>query len=554
MAIEKLNAQKISRVFGSRVLGSRVPGGRVVGGSSSNANSNTPASTTSAPVENVTYASDAARRDALRTYFNQSSSEDQIHSDPIKNEALNEYLVLSNCVMKQYNEVRDINNVVSSFAPISETNIYPGCLVYADKELLDGSPTEVNFYVPDQLGKVTVNVQFMATNEKMSETGVKADYSSIKDAISRILSRALPKGKPAAAVDVRTNTYNSVEKMAIDMGCSVEYLGAKCKIDTQTSKSSERFFQMQHFNQAFYTVSVEAENKDTTNFVGADVTPEVIKNVRRTRNNAPIAIIKSVTYGRFGFYQKEFNASSFAFKGSQDISYKTVASVSSKQDISKNSSSVKEYARIFGGSATQAGSAILAGISKTDGKDLGYEFTKAMSQNMEVSMENQGVPIFYEVQYLSSGKKLECKMTGKYNETSYATCVNQLSVEINNDATTLRGTNSVKPVFEWEYDQIDSQGRVIARGTGGDFWNFDRSKTRNVVMGLPENCYFRNNTCRLKLQSRRGATAGLNTWKTSSEGDINVSGGKLKMKISGNYYKYNLYLSGDADQGYTRFK
>ena len=126
--------------------------------------------------------------------------------------------------------------------PVNGTDIFPGCIVRANQELINGTPQEVDFAVANQLGTVTVTINF--------KTGHYAP----------------------AQVESMHNSYSSVEKMAIDVGCSLDFLGVKCKVDTKTSSGSDKVYDMQSFSQAYYIVLVEPEDKDKTNYFGAGVT------------------------------------------------------------------------------------------------------------------------------------------------------------------------------------------------------------------------------------------------------------------------------------------
>lgn len=506
-------------------------------------------------------ASDAERRQQIRSYLSSIRGYDridQVYGEPVK---LKKYLFSEDKAMKLENKVFSFSNESETFMPIILTNIYPGCLIYADKALVDGKPNEVDFYIADQLGTVTVYLNFIGNGVSLKKEKVLAQQSSINDAIGELLKKALEGGSlPAAEVQSSINTYNSVDKMAIDMGCSVEYMSAKCKVDTTTSKSQETFYQMEHFDQAFYTVSVEPENKDVTNMLGKGVTASDIKKAFEGSGKKPLAYIKSVTYGRSGFYKKEYSISDFKFKGDESISYSTYASVTSKQDITKSSTQHKDYCRIFGGNATAAGTALMAGVTVEKGETekatkTQAAFTKEMSANMEVSMKNQGVPVSYVVNYLASQNQFGQKKSGEYVETSYIPLVNSLTIEMHQDAEPLRGTNSVQCDFRYEYIEINPDTcEIIRRGNGQEIYNFDNKCTRTKTIRLPKNCYFKDNEIWLGLYTRRGATAGLNKWRQSSNGYLIVSGGKINVKIEGYYLKNNLSLGGKPEDGWAKYK
>ena len=523
------------------------------------------------PVRNCTYittsgsapgntapAGEAQRRQLIRTFFSNQKGKDTIEDIMVStvNQPIKDYIVSGKQAMLLQNEQHDICNQRDEFMPINEAAIYPGRLVYADRSLVDGKPSDINFYVPDQTGKVTVNVNFLAAHVGLSEKNVKATYDGIQEAIGKILNRALATGAlPPSLVESNTTISNSKEKISIDAGCSVDYLGAKCKIDTTTTKNQESFYQLENFKQGFYQVSIEAEDRDSVNYLGTGVT---VAALEKAREYAPLAIIKSVTYGRIGYNIKKYDASAFTFKGDEKASYKTYVEATSKQDIEKNSRSSSHFARIWGGSATTAGNALTKGRTsknnEVESKEIDAAFTDEMAKTMEVSMRNQGVPISYTVVYLASGREVGAYLTGKYLESKYVPLVNRLSFDIEQKASVLKGTNTVYCKLSYTYIKLDSNGNKIGVGTGS--WDYKWSNNSGIsrVIELPENCYFKNNELLLTFESRRAASAGLNKWKKCSEGYINVTGGKLKIRIEGSYYHYSLRLGGSADNGYAQFK
>jgi len=510
------------------------------------------------PAENTSSTSsrpmtDAERKNALRQYLREKRSGDRLDNAIVStvDSNLKEFIISRGQAMQLTNRVCDINDPRSEFMPINESSIYPGRLVYVNRSLIDGKIDDVQFYTKEgpQTGRVTVNVNFIAGNgETLSEKNVEATATEVNNAIGRIITKALGSGAlPPASADSTASLSNSKAKLSIDLGCSVDYLGTKCKVDTNTTKTQESFYQIDKFTQGFYQVSVEAEDRDSVNFLGAGVT---LQNLADAYKEAPIGIIKSVTYGRTGFNVKQYDASSFSFTGDQSVSYKSAASVTSKQDIQENSRAASHYARIWGGSATNAGKALLAGRkAKTDveSKEIDSAFLTEMSANMEVSKVNQGVPISFTVVYLASGKEATTKMTGKYVETEYVPLFNRASVYLKNDATTLLGTESVNVLIEPKYIKLDSNGKVVGEGWATEFskkWNNNSSMSTNIQ--LPPNCYFKDNKLYVYLRTRKANVKGV-SWKRASEGWVDLKrNGYLGLKILGNYLKNQLSLGGDS--------
>lgn len=108
--------------------------------------------------------------------------------------------------------------------------------------------------------------------------------------------------------------------------------------------------------------------------------------------------------------------------------------------------------------------------------------------------------------------------------------------------TRLRGTDTICLELTYKAVQYDASGNIIGVGLHNGSWKHKWSNTQTVtdVIALPGGWYFENNQVHIYIDSRRAASAGLNKWKKSCEGDEDISGGELKLKLSGSYYSYSV--------------
>lgn len=498
-------------------------------------------------------------RQSIRDFFRAQSSGDTLKNVMVSTASTDkdtEYIVSGGQAMKLTNKHYNFTSPREEFMPIDESDIYPGRLVHVNEDLIKGRLTPVNFYGSPGAGKVIVSVNFHADKEGVPNfEKAEATPVGISTAIGNILNRLLKTGA-RPPVDVDSNTYisNSKEKISVDAGCSVDYMGAKCNIDITTTKNQESFYKVEKFAQGFYQVSVEPEGNDYVNYLGAGVTTKELNDLWK---KGPLAVIKSVTYGRIGYNVKKYDASSFNFKGDESGSYKEMVAVSSKQDIEKSSIASSHYARIWGGSATTAGKSLQAGRSaynEEESKKLDSDFTSEMAKNMETSMQNQGVPISFTVVFLASGKPLETMLTGSYVESSYEPLVNKLSFSIDQNANVMiaNSTNVIRCAMEYQY--FNTTDRVIYNHYDKWGWYEWSTKSRiNKEIILPENCFFTDNKVFLKIESRNSAARD---WKGCVEGFLNITGGDLKIKLKGTYYDQGVKLDegkDDENKPYAQF-
>ena len=118
--------------------------------------------------------------------------------------------------------------------------------------------------------------------------------------------------------------------------------------------------------------------------------------------------------------------------------------------------------------------------------------------------------------------------------------VNSLNLTIQQGATVLRGTDTICVELTYSYVRYDASGNIIGRQTGSWKRKWSSTKTVSDVIALPADWYFENNMVHIYIDSRRAASAGLNKWKKCCEGDEDISGGVLNLKLSGSYYSYSV--------------
>lgn len=505
-----------------------------------------------------------ARREGILNYLKENRAKDCISTINVtENQGpVREFIFVNGQAMQLVNEECEISQDCSTFMPINENEIYPGQLVYADENLVKGIPTNA-LKASYGAGKVTVSVNFMSGDGKLlQETDVEATPDGVKEALSKILKHAFDSGAlPPADVDSTAIASNSQAKIAIDAGCSVDFLGAKCKVDISTKRSQETFYQMESFKQGYYTVTVRPKDDDVVNYFGEKVTEDVLngrsRGGRRRIVRPPIAVIKSVTFGRIGFNVKRYDASSFSFTGDESVGYKKNFTATSKQDIEEKSASASHFARIWGGCPTAAGKALgsgvsLAGKDKEKDKLLDEDFTKGMASNMEVSAKSQGIPIAYTVEYLASGKSLGAFLTGKYVESKYIPLVHSLSVKLIQKASYLWGTNCIKIYILYTYFKLDSAGRIIDEQFRQWTHEWSNDAEKNVTIELGDNCYFKDNEVKVAIWSRRDSV--FTDWEENSSGWMNITGGSLKIQLEGSYYYHSIRPGGDMKAGFAQYK
>ena len=190
------------------------------------------------PATGTTTNDDKSRRDAINNGFSGQVSKDNataLTRTPLADEALPGVIVNRNgdaFILESTTKSANVSGEEMFAMPNS--GIYPGALVYADKDLADGKPTLVGL----SYGKVTLYIDFDNGKQAYKE-GVINDAAHVREAINELLRQNGGNYAPPINLNAKKTTYSSTAKMALDLNVSASFLGATANVDTKTS-STER--------------------------------------------------------------------------------------------------------------------------------------------------------------------------------------------------------------------------------------------------------------------------------------------------------------------------
>ena len=488
----------------------------------SNANSNSSAND-----------ADKSRRDAINNGFNGQVSKDNaaaLTRTPLADEKLPSIIVNRSgeaYILENVTKKAEVSGEEMFAMPTS--GIYPGALVYADKDLADGKPTLVGL----SYGTVTLYLDFDNGKQAYKE-GVINDAAHVREAIYELLRQNSGNYAPPINLNAKKTTYSSSAKMALDLNVSAKFLGSTANVDTHTSTTETSLVEVQDFTQAYYTVTAVQE-PDKSKYFGDDITWAQIQ--QKINQNGPIAMINSVTYGRRAYKFYEYKTSDFNFTGSQSGSYSGV-SASAKEDITKSSKASKEWMYIKGGNSSMAKEIL-----------TGSEINAAAAGNLEIGPNNQGVLLTYTASYLASGRHCTASTTASYNETAYIKCPHTVRWEIKNRANA--AGDCIK--FKGMYNVIAVTGdatrgysyRIIkGNGTGEDgyadyfenHYSNGTQKTRTIPTNDIEKKGVRIEDCYIYgpvHYTIRSQTAKGQKFHEDEAGYFDISSGSMKVYMNG---------------------
>lgn len=435
-------------------------------------------------------------------------------------------------------EPKNVNNPQDEFFVDNTDNIYPGAIVFANKDLANGDPTLAGL----GYGKVTVSVDFN-TGGSGSRSGVTNSPDGIRKAINEILNEAASNGKKSSITfQYNASSNTSLASMVANFNVSASFLKAKAKVNTTVSSKEISVTDVEEYKQPYYTVTITQE-ADKSKYFASNVTGNAIEAKMKQFGNAPLAIISSVTYGRRVYHFKEFSSSDFMFKGNQSASGYG-QSLRSNQDITKKSTAKKEWIYVTGSDKVTSGG-ILGGKS----------VKKAMEEKVYFDPQtDQAVPIAYKVIFLGSGKTAKVSTTGSYKEvTEYTPCFKNIYIEVKKHATQVAATGMR---FRVDYKAVhvkrDASGKIIdyekwdspkVKGTYEGYadyrqWKMEKGDTKKTLMiptsDLPDykNCYVYGE---LHYQIRAQTSAGADQ-ETRDQGEFTPTSARITAHIDGSNY------------------
>lgn len=393
---------------------------------------------------------DKARREAINKGFSNNIGNDNAKALTISvggNDNLPAYIEVGSRALELVREEVSVNSQSDQIFAANYENIYPGAIVFADQSLADGDPT-----LAFDGGTVDLRVNFNTGNR--SHTGVLNNAHSINDEIGKILEEA--KYSPSPNLQYKSYYSSSLSEMAIGMKVNAKFLSVNAKVDMSTSKTESHVYETQDYTQEYYTVSITQHPTDQSLYFADNVTWEQIANKIRSNNNAPLAIITSVTYGRRAYKFYDYSTKDFKFKGSEEVQAYG-QTLSSTQDIAEKSETKNVWMYLSGGD-TESSGAILKGD----------EINTAISSKLKFNVNtNQGVPLYYTVRFIASGRTANVSTTGKYYKTSYRELPGAVEYTFRNNCTHVAGAG-FKMRLDYKVFRFDSRGQkqYVPQGKG----------------------------------------------------------------------------------------
>jgi len=329
-------------------------------------------------------------------------------SIPVKDRQMNGNAVII-CTKKECSLTKNLSGV-AILRPTGGV-IFPGALVYADQNLMEGRPTPIAL----NRGPITLTIDLPGLRDKPAPVAEPTN-SSVQAYINRVVEEW--NENPASQGYVNTarsslqlNTAYSSQQIALDLGFSAKWAGGDASTKLGLRSSSEKSVAMAFYRQIFYSVTMDTPPSPAVVFAG-DVSLDQISQA--IHDDAVPAYVRSVDYGRIMMITMETSTVDTranlvaAFSQTLSSGVKVGGSMDSKYEKIVEDATFSVIA--IGGGATTA--AEFSG-SPDDLKLLG----QYISKDATYRRDNPGAPISYTVAFLKDNILAEMGFTTQYTQT-----------------------------------------------------------------------------------------------------------------------------------------
>lgn len=288
--------------------------------------------------------------------------------------------------------------------------VFPGALILADGNLMDGQPTPIAL----KRAPLTISVDLPGLLPPAVVVDSPAN-SAVQDAVTRLVGAWQGETAGAGYINAArsylqiTNAYSS-QQAALDLGFNAQWASGDASAQLKVSVDTETTTVMAYYKQVFYTVTVDTPAQPSA-FFASSVTPGELSQV--ISNDHPPAYVRSVDYGRILMVKmtNSSGATSVDVKAAfQEASGEASGggTVSGKyQDILKQSSF--QVLALGGGAPTAA--------AFTGDQDVPARLKTYIEKDAVFRRDNPGIPISYNVAFMKDNELATMGFTTDYTET-----------------------------------------------------------------------------------------------------------------------------------------
>jgi len=181
--------------------------------------------------------------------------------------------------------------------------IWPGALVYGDKDLLTGVPRAMTLDRAPMKLRLDLPGMGDEGNIEVEEAQNTSVQTGINEALEWWNENEYQDGyiNPSLSEYISTESYSS-NQLALDLGISSEWATSSIESQLSVTNNTEREVATMVFKQVFYSVTMDTPESPGAVF-SSDVTLSDVQS--QMNETTPPAYVKSVDYGRIIIFKME---------------------------------------------------------------------------------------------------------------------------------------------------------------------------------------------------------------------------------------------------------
>jgi thiol-activated cytolysin len=386
--------------------------------------------------------------------------------------------------------------------------IYPGQLIHADQNLVEGKPT------PITLPRAPMTLVFDLPG--LDNPGGKVqpdDAAEVQGFINRMLDQwnrvPASQGYQNSARSIyRVTKAYSMEQVALDLGINAKWTSGNASMQLGVQSSTEKSVVVAYYKQVYYTISMGLPRRPGEVFSDDVELPDVQQAFDEQH---PPAYIASVDYGRTLMIKMETSAVSTAVDLKAAFEQATSGGVTAGGNLKAKYDNIVKNASFsvvaFGGGAETP---IQLFSGATDGQLQGL--AEYIKKDAVYRRDNPGLPISYTVNFLKDSAPATIGSTTSYTEREctryddgYVRLVHAGGYVARFNVTWKEPTGADNNKVDKSYSSGDTTAgwsytlnlpgdaeevRIKAEADTGVVWN-PRGEIMNVLVGGPSNKTYR---------------------------------------------------------------
>lgn len=380
-----------------------------------------------------------------------------------------------------------------AFDPLADV-LYPGSLIQG-KSAPSGILTPLGGFGRSSGTVTLLNIGINDTDisqegPRYSKTIVEPSLVSTKEAAEELLSKAI-EGSTAARMSYVMQEMYSLEQGLSGLGISAKWLGGEVRSNLSSSSEASRSGYLVKYTQAFYTLAFSAPKSPADVF--ADSVSAVDLDHVVSADNPPM-YVSSITYGRTLFLaitsseqQSELEAALKACFGQLMNKGKIEANTKHAQTLRES----RIHAVVLGGDSTNATKLLTGNVIEG--------LNDFLSKGSQYSKRNRGVPISYQLRYLSDNEVARISFTTDYEiRTQIQEPTVKLKVKFSSIDVYLDGSGGKDKwstycdingkqhqIWDRKKDISDNCTKAHGRGPGGDKDCCRYGLTNDYIVEIP---------------------------------------------------------------------